>query len=381
MTAARILIVEDEAILAEELRERVGRMGLVVAGVSASGRDAIERADSTQPDLVLMDIRLQGAIDGVEAATAIREQFDLPVVFVTAHSDAATVARVKRAGPFGYVIKPFTQDELAVAIELGLDRHAADRTTRTLLETQKTDSLGRVAGAVAHDFSNLLMPIMGNASLAALEVDPDSRVARYLDRINEAAERAAVLCRQMLAYSGKGQLQIDRSSVNAIIDGTRELLRSAVRKGTALSFDLASDLPDADLDPNQMQQLLLNLVLNAGEAIGDTQGTVLIRTRAETRPAGRLAFSPDGPGPGTYVVIEVADTGAGIDPQVRERIFDPFFTTKAFGRGLGLAAARGIARGHRGSISVESAPGHGATFRIHLPAHPRSSAPPPISVP
>jgi len=374
MTGARILIVEDEAILAEELSTRIDRMGLAVAGVVACAEDAIARAEDSAPDLVLMDIRLQGSTDGIDAAMVIRDRFDLPVVFVTAHSDGATVSRAKVAGPFGYVIKPFNQQELSVAIEMALHKHAADRHAHQLLETQRTESLGRVAGSVAHDFSNLLVPIMGNASLAALEVDPESRVAGYLDRINEAAERAAVLCRQMLAYTGRGHLQINSSSVNAIIESMRELLRAPTKKRIALSFCLAPDLPDVQVDANQIQQLLMNLVLNAAEAVGDNDGSIVVRTRAER--VLEDSVSAAGPlTPGQYVVIEVADSGPGLDLEATDRIFEPFFTTKAFGRGLGLAAARGIARGHRGAIGVDSTPGHGATFFVYLPANPGTARP------
>jgi len=378
MTGARILIVEDEAILAEELSTRINRMGLAVAGVAACGEDAIARVADSAPDLVLMDIRLQGATDGIDAALTIRDRFDLPVVFVTAHSDGATVGRAKLAGPFGYVIKPFNQQELSVAIEMALHKHAADRHEHQLLETQRTESLGRVAGSVAHDFSNLLVPIMGNANLAALEVDPQSRVAVYLERITAAADRAAVLCRQMLAYSGRGHLQINASSLNAIIENMQELLRAPTKKRVALTFCLGPDLPAIAVDATQIQQLLMNLVLNAAEAIGEGEGSIVVRTRAER--VLEDAVSAAGPlTPGRYVVIEVADTGPGIDIEATERIFEPFFTTKAFGRGLGLAAARGIARGHSGAIGVDSAPGHGATFFVYLPANSANSVSRPIS--
>jgi signal transduction histidine kinase len=378
MTGARILIVEDEAILAEELSTRINRMGLAVAGIAACADDAMARAADSAPDLVLMDIRLQGATDGVDAALAIRDRFDLPVVFVTAHSDGTTVGRAKLAGPFGYVIKPFNQQELSVAIEMALHKHAADRHEHQLLETQRTESLGRVAGSVAHDFSNLLVPIIGNANLAALEVDPQSRAAVYLERINEAAERAAVLCRQMLAYSGRGHLQIEASSVNAIIENMQELLRAPAKKRVALTFCLGPGLPDIAVDANQIQQLLMNLVLNAVEAVGDADGSIVVRTRSER--VLEDAVSAAGPlTPGSYVVIEVADSGAGIELDATERIFEPFFTTKAFGRGLGLAAARGIARGHRGAIGVDSMPGHGATFFVYLPANTATTAPHPIA--
>jgi signal transduction histidine kinase len=368
VTPTRILIVEDEAILIEELRERLVGMGMTVAAVANSGESAIARAADSAPDLVLMDIRLKGKVDGIEAASSIRERFDVPVVFLTAHSDAVTLTRAKAAGPQAYLTKPFTGRMLHVTIEMALNKHAMDRTARKLLETQKIESLGRLAGGVAHDFSNLMVPIMGNIGLAALEVDPKSRTAHYLNGISSAADRAAVICRQMLAFSGNCKFEMARVQPNALIRDFQEVLRVGVSGRIELSLDLAPDLPEVNLDAGQIEQLVMNLVSNAVEAI-PAAGLIVIRTtQCEVTTTGRSELRP-----GRYVIIEVSDDGTGMDKETQERIFEPFFTTKCFGRGLGLAAAQGIARAHDGDITVQSVPGHGSTFRVYLAAVARTS--------
>jgi signal transduction histidine kinase len=367
MTRARILIAEDEALIAEELRERVGCMGHTVVAVVATGEEAVARAEDSAADLVLMDIRLQGTIDGVDAAAAIRHRLHLPVVFLTAHSDEPTVDRAKRTEPLGYLLKPFVASELRVTIEIALHKDAMDRLARTFLHTQKLESLGVIAGGVAHNFNNLLVPILSNASLAALDVEPDSPPAQHLASISEAAERTAHLCRQMLAYSGHGTFEIGPLDISRVILDIEDLLRLSVAKSVILAFDLDHELPRVDADRSQIQQALMNLVMNGSEAIEGT-GTILVRTSGltvlpdNTKVSSRLA-------PGAYVVIAVTDTGSGMDEMTRERVFEPFFTTKFQGRGLGLAAAQGIARGHHGDITVHSAPGCGSTFQVYLPAH------------
>ena len=246
LKATRILIAEDETLIAEELRERLQRMGLTVVTVVGSGEEAIARSGDCAPDLVLMDIRLRGDIDGIEAAAAIRERFDIPVIFLTAHSDKATIERAKHIEPLGYVLKPFAERELRVTIEMALHKRLMDRLACKLLEAQKLESLAALAGGVAHNFNNLLAPIIGGARLAELEVEPDSNVARYLTCICDAAETAADLCRQMLAYSRNGKFVIRHLDVNAVIRDTEHLLRLSIAKGVTVEFDLASELPLVD---------------------------------------------------------------------------------------------------------------------------------------
>ena len=253
------------------------------------------------------------------------------------------------------------------------------RVERKLQEAQKLESLGVLAGGIAHDFNNLLTGVLGNASLVRMDLPESSPLHPCLGQIEEAAQRAADLCKQMLAYAGKGRFVIQQVDLSTLVRETTHLLESSIGKGAVLQFHLADDLPAVSADATQLRQIVMNLVLNASEAIGSRSGTVRIATglvqanRADL--AGTLA-APDLP-EGDYVFLEVGDNGRGMTPETRAKIFDPFFTTKFTGRGLGLAAVLGIVRGHKGSLKVTSAPDQGTTFRILLPcAGAQTKAPP-----
>ncbi len=240
--------------------------------------------------------------------------------------------------------------------------------------SQKLESLGVLAGGVAHDFNNLLVGILGNAGLAMMQLRPESPVAPLLKAIETAALRAADLTRQMLAYSGRGRFVIEPISLNGVIEEMVHLLGTVISKKAILRFELSPDLPVIDADATQIRQVLMNLVTNASDAIGDRSGVIAIRTGTVAVGLDELRDSYDQLLPeGTYVYCEVTDTGVGMDAATRASIFDPFFTTKFTGRGLGLAATLGILRGHHGAIHVDSAPGEGARFRVLLPARARSA--------
>src|ERR1051326_5932016 len=248
-----------------------------------------------------------------------------------------------------------------------------------LRETQKLESLGLLAGGIAHDFNNLLTGILGNASLALSDTSPDQPIRFQLRQIVDAAERASFLTRQMLAYAGRGRFVTADIDLGDLVREISGLVRTSISKAVDLKLEAASDLPLIEADPAQIQQLIMNLVINGAEAIGENQaGTVTVRTsRRDVSPseAGTL-FKSQPAGHGSYVQLEVIDTGAGMDEATKARIFDPFFTTKFMGRGLGLAAVQGIVRVHRGAIFVHSAPGRGTTFRILLPVSGRNAIPP-----
>jgi PAS domain S-box-containing protein len=249
------------------------------------------------------------------------------------------------------------------------ERHQAEERLR---HSQKLESIGLLAGGIAHDFNNILVGVVGNASMAE-EMTPDgSPLREILEGIVRAGEQAAHLTRQMLAYAGKGQFVLEPVDLSAVVRDTRELLLSSNSKKIAVEFDLEDELPRVECDASQMQQVVMNLALNAGEAIGDNPGLISISTGEVELDSGYILrelanWSIE---PGLCAVLEVRDTGCGMEETVQAKIFDPFFTTKFQGRGLGLAAVAGIVRSQNGAIHVSSASGVGSTFRVLLPAVP-----------
>ncbi len=240
---------------------------------------------------------------------------------------------------------------------------------RKLLETQKLESLGVLAGGIAHDFNNFLTGILGNASLAEVDTPEGSPVLPLLDQIKKASLRAAELCNQMLAYSGKGRFHVQKLDLNRLVEDSTHLLHVSISKKAAVRFDLDPNLAPIEADATQIRQVIMNLVINASEAIGDNNGIITLTTRHarvdhSTQRSSQLP--PELP-EGSYVTLEISDTGSGMSPETQARIFDPFFTTKFTGRGLGLAAVLGIVRGHHGALRVYSELGRGSTFKILFP--------------
>ena len=241
---------------------------------------------------------------------------------------------------------------------------------RKLLETQKLESLGVLAGGIAHDFNNLLTGIVGNAGLVRLDLPPDSPHAAHVRQIESAALRAAELCQQLLAYAGKGRFLVESLDLNELIEGTLALLRLSIGKQAQLQLALTRPLPIVMADATQIRQIVMNLVINAADAIGARPGLITLRTGFRSVQAGEFAAWAADPGlpGGDYVFLEIGDTGCGMPPETLRRIFEPFFTTKFVGRGLGLAAVLGIVRGHRGALQVTSELGRGSVFTLFLPA-------------
>ncbi len=246
----------------------------------------------------------------------------------------------------------------------------AEKQERAQLEhTQRLESLGVLAGGIAHDFNNLLTAIMGNAALARMRIDPDCSAVPMLENVERASERAAALCKQMLAYSGKGKFVVEPINLTELIEEMTSLLEVSISKNVVMRLDLSKQLPPIEADAAQMQQVVMNLVINASEAIGDRSGIVTISTGATEVNAEYIetTYLKDHIQPGRYVTIEVSDTGCGMDEETKKKIFDPFFTTKFTGRGLGMSAILGIVRGHHGAIKVYSEPGKGTTFKLLFP--------------
>lgn len=240
---------------------------------------------------------------------------------------------------------------------------------RKLQESQKLESLGVLSGGIAHDFNNLLTGVLGNASLASEGLPAASPLQINMEGIMDGCRRAADLCKQMLAYAGKGRFTKKRQSLNTLIEDTTRLLALSISKQSVLRYNLWPALPEIEADETQIRQVIMNLVINASEATGNRSGIIKISTGLTTVDRafmGGTIFAPEMP-VGTYVFLEVSDSGCGMSAETKAKIFDPFFTTKFTGRGLGLAAVLGIVRGHNGAIKVYSEPGRGTTFKLLFP--------------
>jgi PAS domain S-box-containing protein len=288
--------------------------------------------------------------------------------------DHFETVRVRKDGKQIHVSLSISPIRDARGTIIGVSAIARDVTARVELDeqlrkTQKLESLAVLAGGVAHDFNNLLVPIMGNTSLALELVSTQHPVRPLLQEVIQVSERASNLTRQLLAYTGRGKFIVELVDLSELSRETAVLLRATISRNVELQLDLAVDLPAVEADITQLQQVVMNLVINAGEAIGEENGWVRVRTGVEDIDASFSgAIVPGEIRPGRYVWLEVRDNGCGMDEATRARIFDPFFTTKFTGRGLGLSAVAGVVRSHGGMLMVESAPGHGALLKIWLPA-------------
>ena len=239
-----------------------------------------------------------------------------------------------------------------------------ERLEAKVRQTQKLESLGVLAGGIAHDFNNLLVGILGNAELALEQLPEASPARENLKDVERAALQAAEVTKQLLAYSGRRRFEKKEFDLSVLVEGMIRLLRVSVSKNAVLKSEFARDLPAIAGDPSQIRQVVMNLITNASDAIGDKPGEIIVKT-------GRSRTGEDRDGGMTerdYIYLEISDTGCGMDAETQEKIFDPFFTTHGLGRGLGLAALQGIVRSHHGFVELESERGRGTTFRIFFPA-------------
>lgn len=274
-------------------------------------------------------------------------------------------------GTFG-ISRDITENKKAAA-----ERTALEAQIRHL---QKLESLGVLAGGIAHDFNNLLVGILGNADLVLPDLPEGSGSRRTVEEIKRAALRASELTGQMLAYSGRGQFVIKAIDLNQLVAEMDQLLEASIPKHVTVEQRFAPNLPSIDADAPQVRQVVMNLLTNAAEAIGNKPGRIIVATGVAdlgNEPEG-LLFLNDASAPAAHVYLDVADDGAGMDDDTRKRIFDPFYTTKFTGRGLGLACVLGIIRGHNGAVQVKSALGKGTSFRVFFPGS--EAAPPPPEV-
>jgi PAS domain S-box-containing protein len=498
MAQRRILIVEDETIVAMDIAVTLRRLGFDVVGMAGSGAAAIESARATKPDLILMDIRLRGTMDGIEAATAIQRERPTPIVFLTAHADIDTLERSKAAAPHGYLVKPFDERGLQRAVEIALHRAVTESDTHEraldalwqseerfrllvdavkdyaifmidlegriaswnagaermtgftaedvlgksvavlrppdakaeeleplferirreggaewdddgikkdgsrylphvycapmvdrkgellgyvsitrdvteqrslqaqLVQAQRLEALGQLAGGVAHDFNNMLMVIFARCDLLLHGVE-SAKHRQYISEIRTAARKNRDLTQQLLAAARQQVLDPQVVNLNEVIGSAMQLLTPTLGEHIAIHRHLQEPLWNVNADPGKLHQVLLNLAINARDAMAG--GGVLTVESRNVHVDASYARQHIGVREGDYVSLVVSDTGAGIPAGVRDRIYDPFFTTKEPGRGtgLGLAVVRGIVEQTGGQIWMYSEEGRGTAFKILLP--------------
>jgi PAS domain S-box-containing protein len=311
-----------------------------------------------------------------EATAEVRGTMQMPAVVKTEPGPRFYEVRIspvrdrlRRFNGWLVVVRDITSRRQAEA-----ERYALERRVQ---EQQKSESLTVFAAGVAHDFNNLLTGILGNADLLAMQAPPDSTQRRTAEAIVIGSQRAADLVSKMLAYAGEGRVVSERVDLDALVREMVDVLSASVSKHCTLVYTSPGPLPMVDADPTQIRQVVLNLIINATEAVDDG-GLVTVATGQEAvdrQMLSRMTFGGDVE-PGPYVFIDVVDNGYGISDETMARMFDPFFSTKETGRGLGLAAVRGIVRSHQAALRVTSAPGQGTRFRVWLSLMPgRQSRP------
>jgi signal transduction histidine kinase len=363
----RVLVLEDvqadAALIERELRTVVP--GAVLQQVASRGA-FLNALREFNADLVLSDYVLPG-FGGMEALAAVRAMSsDLPFIFVTGSLDEETAAACIKAGASDYLLKQHLArlgPAVRAALELKRTRDALRRSQQQLLHAQKLEAVGRLAGGVAHDFNNITTTILGYCELLAGEMAPEDPRRADLVEIRRAADRAAGLTRQLLAFSRKQVMVLQPVRLNDIVTDMDRMLRRLIGEDIELVTRLAEDAGWVQADPGQIEQVIVNLAVNSRDAMPDG-GKLTIETQNVTFDASAHADLEPGP----HVMLAVSDTGIGIDAETRSRMFEPFFTTKGPGKGtgLGLAMVYGIVRQSGGSIYVYSEPEQGATFKIYL---------------
>ena len=371
MPKLSLLVVEDSESDSWLTVRELERAGYEIVHARVETAEALRAAlQQTAWDIVVSDYNVPG-FSGAAALQIVREaRKDLPFIFVSGTIGEETAVSAIRAGANDYVMKS-NLTRLAPAIEREL-RDAASRDERRELENQlrqaqKMEAVGRLAGGVAHDFNNLLTAIMGYAQLAAGRLPPGHQALQDVQEIMTASERAAMLTRQLLAFSRKEVVQARVLDLGALVTDMAKMLRRIVGEEIQMIVRNEEDLGGVKADLSQMEQVILNLVVNARDAM-PAGGRLIIETGnvelGEVYAGEHVAAKP-----GAYVLLAVSDTGIGMDEETKARIFEPFFTTKGSdkGTGLGLATVYGIVQQSGGAIQVYTQPARGTTFKIYLP--------------
>ncbi len=501
MAKPKIIIVEDEHIIAMEIQDRLKKLGYDVPALIPSGEEAVEKIKDIKPDLVIMDIMLEGKMDGIEAAEQIQNRLDIPVVYLTAYSDKKTLERAKITEPFGYILKPLEERELHSTIEIALYKHTIEKKLKdnekwlsttlksigdavittdkngkitfinTVAETltgwkqkealgqdvnkifniinekshtqftdivqkvllknrmfklsndsllisreekkipiddsaspikddkgningvvlvfrditehkkledklrqsQKMEAVGTLTGGLAHDFNNIMTAIQVSTELTLMEISDstlkENELYNTLLDINRHAKYGSELTRQLLQFSRKHPMLPIKTNLNTLIENILKMLQRLISEDIKINTILAPDLLPIKADQGTIKQVILNLAINAQEAMPNG-GELTIKTENyilnESEDQKEIEVKSD-----RYVTIIIMDTGIGMNPDTINHIFEPFFTTKDVGKGtgLGLSVVHGIIKQHKGWLTVDSKPAKGTTFKIYFPVY------------
>jgi len=399
---AKILIVDDKPENLRLLAAILKEAGYIVRQLR-SGKMVLASVLDAPPDLILLDIMMP-EIDGYEVCRGLKAEertLGIPVIFISALEDVANKIKGFSVGGVDYITKPFREEEVLVRVKTHLSlrlmqnrleeqnarlrheiimREEVEKERlgfqRRLQQTRKTESLGRMAGAVAHHFNNLLFIVSGNLELIREDLPPQSEAEKNLDDAEKAIHRATNLGRLMLTYVGQGANISSRCDLSLEASRIVPLVEPAMPDNVRLEVELASDLPGVDIGPDEVCRIVTNLVENAWESLEGRAGTIRTvtgKTSCDQAYLERADWVDEGCTPGKYVYIEVADKGCGMDAETIERMFDPFYTTKFTGRGLGLSTVVGVVRICGGAVVVSSEPGTGSTVRVLFPIADESS--------
>ena len=397
MIPARVVVVEDERVVALHLKQQLTRLGYSVPGMATSSETALRQIRELLPDIVLMDIHIDGQIDGIATAKAIPPELQIPVVYLTAYSEEPTLDRARVTKPFGYLLKPFSERELHATLQMVLERRRADAAIREnerrleLLveartaelnqeiarrlqaeferhETQKMETLGQLTGGVAHDFNNSLNVIM--LSLAMIQRRSDlspEKIQSTAEIAMRSARRAAVLTDRLLAFSRRQPLNPRPLSLNDIIRSMSDMLRRSLGESVVIETALANDLWSTAADANQLESAILNLAVNARDAM-PKGGHLTLETTNDVVDAAYCAANT-GVVAGDYAVLAVSDDGEGMSKELVSKAFEPFFTTKHTGRGVGLGLSQvyGFLKQSGGHAKIYSEEGQGTTVKLYFP--------------
>jgi signal transduction histidine kinase len=397
MISANVIVVEDERVVALHLKQQLTRLGYSVPAMATSGDQALRQIAEYRPDVVLMDVHIDGPQDGIDTAASIPPDLQVPVIYLTAYSEEATLERARGTKPYGYLIKPFSERELHASIQMVLERRRADgvvrenerrleelvatrtaelseqvslrvQAERDMVHMQKMEAIGQLSGGIAHDFNNLLTVIMG--SLSRIERRPElpaDEVRRSASTALRASQKAATLTHRLLAFSRRQALDPKPTSINDLVSTMADTLRRTLGETVAVATVLGPELWLVSVDVNQLESAILNVAVNARDAMTGS-GQLTIET-ANQLLAQTFCEQHATVTPGEYVRLSIADTGVGMTPEVARKAFEPFFTTKDIGAGtgLGLSQVYGFVRQSGGHITIDSHPGVGTTVHLYLP--------------